>query len=665
MKAKILVFSLLFFCNIIFTQSKEIDSLKHELTVAKHDTIRVKILAKLGANYREIKLDTSIMYALQALNLAQKINYPKGKAMALNGLGFTYRLLGNIPKSLELQFKGLRIAEENHLKYETVQCLRGIGVVYYAELNDNTKAIFYLQQAKQIHETLQNDEDDEWQVYLNLAITYKNNNQLDSSLFYFEKTRKILPQSQPVLFNFLRAFGDLQFRLGNHQKAIEYLHESIPTLNERGRVRGRIEAYNTLARFFKELNQPDSCIYFAKLGLAEAQLIAYKRAILNASSILAEVYESKDIKKSHKYLKIAKSISDELYGITKVQELQKIVFEEQERQRKVEAERIASENRLKQLALVAGLGIMFLIGFILYRNNRQKHKANIVLQEQKEKVESTLTQLKSTQAQLIQKEKLASLGELTAGIAHEIQNPLNFVNNFSELSVDLVKDLKDEMEKSPLTPEGGTMIAANDRAYINELFDDLSQNQEKINHHGKRASSIVKGMLEHSRASTGEREWTDINALADEYLRLSYHGLRAKDKNFNADYKTDFQDPLSKIEIIPQDIGRVLLNLINNAFYAVHQRHLQDPNHTPAVLVTTKQLHNQIIISVKDNGMGMSESVKAKIFQPFFTTKPTGEGTGLGLSLAYDIVTKGHGGTLEVYSKEGEGTDFIINLPLN
>ena len=413
------------------------------------------------------------------------------------------------------------------------------------------------------------------------------------------------------------------------------------------------------------MNQPDSCIYFAKLGLAEAQLIAYKRAILNASSILAEVYESKDIKKSHKYLKIAKSISDELYGITKVQELQKIVFEEQERQRKVEAERIASENRLKQLALVAGLGIMFLIGFILYRNNRQKHKANIVLQEQKEKVESTLTQLKSTQAQLIQKEKLASLGELTAGIAHEIQNPLNFVNNFSELSVDLVKDLKDEMEKSPLTPEGGTMIAANDRAYINELFDDLSQNQEKINHHGKRASSIVKGMLEHSRASTGEREWTDINALADEYLRLSYHGLRAKDKNFNADYKTDFQDPLSKIEIIPQDIGRVLLNLINNAFYAVHQRHLQDPNHTPAVLVTTKQLHNQIIISVKDNGMGMSESVKAKIFQPFFTTKPTGEGTGLGLSLAYDIVTKGHGGTLEVYSKEGEGTDFIINLPLN
>ena len=217
-----------------------------------------------------------------------------------------------------------------------------------------------------------------------------------------------------------------------------------------------------------------------------------------------------------------------------------------------------------------------------------------------------------------------------------------------------MKDLKDEMDKPDI-----------DKAYIEELFDDLSSNQEKINHHGKRASSIVKGMLEHSRSRTGVKELTDINALADEYLRLSYHGLRAKDKSFNATMETHFQDPLSKIEIIPQDIGRVLLNLYNNAFYAVHQRHLQDPNYTPSLLVTTKQLDNQIIISVKDNGMGMSESVKAKIFQPFFTTKPTGEGTGLGLSLAYDIVTKGHGGTLEVYSKEGEGTDFIINLPLN
>ena len=268
----------------------------------------------------------------------------------------------------------------------------------------------------------------------------------------------------------------------------------------------------------------------------------------------------------------------------------------------------------------------------------------------------SLEHLKSTQAQLIQSEKLASLGELTAGIAHEIQNPLNFVNNFSELSIELIDELK-----SPLTPKGGTLEA--------ELLSDISQNLEKINHHGKRASNIVKGMLEHSRISTGERALTDINALADEYLRLSYHGMRAKDKNFNADYKTDFDENSPKIEVIPQDIGRVLLNLINNAFYAVHERNLRGLKnleglkvYTPSVFVSTKQHDNQIVISVKDNGTGMPESVRAKVFQPFFTTKPTGSGTGLGLSLAYDIVTKGHGGTLEVISTEGVGSAFIITL---
>ena len=276
------------------------------------------------------------------------------------------------------------------------------------------------------------------------------------------------------------------------------------------------------------------------------------------------------------------------------------------------------------------------------------------LEEAKRQVDNTLKELKSTQAQLIQKEKLASLGELTAGIAHEIQNPLNFVNNFSELSVDLVKDLREEIEKP-----------TQDKAYIGELFDDLSQNQEKINHHGKRASSIVKGMLEHSRASTGVKELTDINKLADEYLRLSYHGLRAKDKDFNADFTTDFDVNLPKVEVIPQDIGRVILNLINNAFYAVNEKMKQNTEggYKPTVTVSTQQFDNQVIIKVKDNGTGMPESVRAKVFQPFFTTKPTGSGTGLGLSLAYDIVTKGHGGTLEVESTEGVGTEFLIKLP--
>jgi two-component system, NtrC family, sensor kinase len=290
-------------------------------------------------------------------------------------------------------------------------------------------------------------------------------------------------------------------------------------------------------------------------------------------------------------------------------------------------------------------------------------------------VEARTAELVNTQNQLIQSEKLASLGELTASIAHEIQNPLNFVNNFSDLSLDLVKDLKLEMERSPLTPEGGIIISSKDKRYIDEIFGDLTSNQERINHHGKRASGIVKGMLEHSRASTGVRELTDINKLADEYLRLSYRRFKAKNKGFDANFTTDFERNLPKIEVIPQDLERVLLNLINNAFYAVNERAKaprppEGETYVPTVIVSTHLLAPplgaggaQIIIKVKDNGTGMPESVKAKIFQPFFTTKPTGSGTGLGLSLAYDIVTKGHGGTLEVESTEGVGTEFIITLP--
>jgi two-component system, NtrC family, sensor kinase len=276
------------------------------------------------------------------------------------------------------------------------------------------------------------------------------------------------------------------------------------------------------------------------------------------------------------------------------------------------------------------------------------------VKERTSELHRSLDTLKATQNQLIQSEKLASLGELTAGISHEIQNPLNFVNNFSELSMEIVKDLKQEMEKNTL-----------DKEYMEELFTDLSSNQERINYHSKRASSIVKGMLGHSRTSTSVREVTDINRLADEYLRLSYHGLRAKDKTFNADFKTDFDPSLHKIEVISQDIGRVLLNLVNNAFYAVNEKGKQntDKKYQPTVSVATQQIDNQILIKIADNGTGMPESIKAKIFQPFFTTKPTGEGTGLGLSLSYDIITKGHGGTLEVTSEEGTGTTFLVKLP--
>ena len=271
--------------------------------------------------------------------------------------------------------------------------------------------------------------------------------------------------------------------------------------------------------------------------------------------------------------------------------------------------------------------------------------------KQKEELQHALTDLRTTQTQLIQSEKMASLGELTAGIAHEIQNPLNFVNNFSEVSTELVDEMNNEMEK-------GNMEDAK------QIAQDLKQNLEKINHHGKRAGDIVRGMLQHSRSSSGVKEPTDINALCDEYLRLSYHGLRAKDKSFNATMKTDFDASLGKINIIPQDIGRVILNLLTNAFYAVDEKKKSGvQNYEPTVSISTKKMGDKVEIIVSDNGNGIPQKVLDKIFQPFFTTKPTGQGTGLGLSLSYDII-KAHGGEIKVETKEREGTEFIVGISI-
>ncbi len=292
---------------------------------------------------------------------------------------------------------------------------------------------------------------------------------------------------------------------------------------------------------------------------------------------------------------------------------------------------------------------------------RELDESNISLSNANNSLNSTLSELKSAQAQLIQSEKLASLGELTAGIAHEIQNPLNFVNNFSEVNSELIEELKAERQKQQ---------ADRDEKLEEQILNDIKANEEKIIHHGKRADAIVKGMLLHSRSSSGQKELTDINALADEYLRLSYHGLRAKDKSFNATIKTDFDNSIGKINIIPQDIGRVLLNLFNNAFYAVNEGISSKSNsYKPTVSVTTKKFENHVIITVSDNGNGIPQKILDKIFQPFFTTKPTGEGTGLGLSLSYDII-KAHGGEIKVENLfEGntvqpEGAEFIILLPL-
>ncbi len=334
-----------------------------------------------------------------------------------------------------------------------------------------------------------------------------------------------------------------------------------------------------------------------------------------------------------------------------------IIFSQNRQAKQMEKERVKKMQE-DELNRAIAIRKVELEGLVVERTSE--------LTRQKEELQHALTDLRTTQSQLIQSEKMASLGELTAGIAHEIQNPLNFVNNFSELNGELIEELKLEKQKP---------VNERDDELEKQLLQDISQNLEKINHHGRRADAIVKGMLQHSRSSTSVKEPTDINALADEYLRLSYHGLRSKDKSFNATLKTDFDESIGKISIIAQDVGRVILNLLTNAFYAVAEKKKQqgtlidinsgtaDKTYEPTVTVGTKKSGNFIEISVQDNGSGIPQKALEKIFQPFFTTKPTGKGTGLGLSLSYDIVTKGHNGQLLVNTTEGVGTTFTIKLP--
>jgi len=419
-----------------------------------------------------------------------------------------------------------------------------------------------------------------------------------------------------------------------------------------------MDNFNGLATTFKKNTEVDSSIFYANKVLDASKQTHYPVAKLTALNLLADIYQAKGkVDSVAKYLQLTVATKDSLFSQQKALQIQSMTFAEEQRSQEQIQEQQQYRNRLILYGLIGALIIFLVVSVILYRNNQHKQEAYALLQMQKTetdiqklKVEETLANLRSTQAQLIQSEKMASLGELTAGIAHEIQNPLNFVNNLSEVNKELLTEMSNEISKGNYRD-------------VKALARDVINNEEKVSEHGKRADAIVKGMLQHSRTRSGVKEPADINVLVDEYLRLAYHGLRAKDKSFDAKTETNFDNTIEKIDLVPQDIGRVVLNLINNAFYAVNEkRKTAGGDYQPTVNVQTKKLSGKIEIRVRDNGSGIPEKVGDKIFQPFFTTKPTGQGTGLGLSLAYDIV-KAHGGEIKVQSKEGEGSEFIVQLP--
>ncbi len=652
----------MFFCATLLAQpDTAIDSLKAQLSKPIADTSKVLLLDQIALKTMNSKPSEALAYATEGLALANKINFEKGKSRNLNRLGAIYRTAGNFAKSLEMHFAALDISEKIGDFEGLARIYNNMGVLFI-EQGDYKKANSYIKNANEISTKIGNNVMIETTL-INLGNNYVRLEQLDSAQYYFAKvydfTKKIKSKNADFV---LMSLAKIYIKKGEADSAIQLLNRGVVFFKSINDDLNLGLNYYELAHVYKIKNKLDSSIHFAKMSLALAQQTGDLNNQFKSNDLLAKIYEKTDDKLAFHYYKAGVIAKDSLFNMDKMRQMQNFEFRENLRKQEIVDSKKDFESKQKIGFLLALLSAFLLVMVIQFRNNKNKVKANKILNEQKIAIESqkgqlqeSLESLKTTQKQLIQQEKLASLGELTAGIAHEIQNPLNFVNNFSEISGELVDEIKVDIEKSNLV----------DKENVIDILNDLAQNQQKILFHGKRASDIVKAMLDHSRTSTGERTKVNINTLADEFLRLSYLGIRSKFKDFSADYQLISAKNLPIINAVSQDIGRVLLNLINNAFYAVQERQKAEGiEYQPKVIVETTTDKTQIVIKVIDNGTGISESTMSKIFQPFFTTKPTGIGTGLGLSLSYDIVTKGHNGTLEVESKLGVGTTFIVKLPL-
>ncbi|MGC4101126.1 tetratricopeptide repeat protein [Ferruginibacter sp.] len=592
------------------------------------------------------------------ISISKQLGYSKGVTSGLLFLGDLYRDFGEYNQAKENYQAALDIAQQSKDTNGIFNVLAALGGFYYKQHN-TAKALEYYNNLIEIYKKQKDPEHNIGSVYKWIGKTYTDAGDYVTALQNFQQSRLAFDSAGDIseTADVLNEIGSMYNKQKNFAQALAYHERTVKIADSLKWYTGKPMWLYLLALDHYGLKNYDKAKEINAVALINFKKFWYDAKITSDMELLAFQIDSArgDWYSAFGHYKEFSSLNETLKGDEIKKQAQKEKFEAEIDKQKLEQEKkdaVATRTRNLQYAVI---GAFLLLGIFLFWGYQSKNK-------DKRRIEKAYAELKATQAQLIQSEKMASLGELTAGIAHEIQNPLNFVNNFSEVSNELIDELQEERSK----PQ-----AARDEALETDILNDIKQNLEKINHHGKRADAIVKGMLQHSRSSSGQKEPTGINALCDEYLRLAYHGLRAKDKSFNATLKTDFDQNIGNINIIPQDMGRVILNLITNSFYAVAEKgkllansQQLSANYEPAVSVSTKKLHDKIEIKVSDNGNGIPQNIIDKIFQPFFTTKPTGQGTGLGLSLAYDIV-KAHGGELKVETKDKESTTFIIQLPFN
>lgn len=660
MKKILAALIVLLFYQLTHAQEKRIDSLLDKIDQTADLQKAYPMLGQLLATPHGG--DALLKKGKQDLAKAQRSGELRQQLRALSLIGFVTSVKLDVSGMLSCALQGIRVSRELHDDRSLGQMLQLAAAAYYAQ-QDKRKAAGYFRLAVQASITAR----DTLNVIgecANLEPIYAQLNMPDSALFFGKREMVLANKVGPnyrlgAIMSAASDFGEAMAVSGHPDSALFYYYQAYHIVNKTDKPLTFAYTENNMAKVYLGLGKRDSALKYALDSYNLALTGKMWEFQVESASTLAKLYEGADDKKSLFYLKAQMTANDSANATDKSRQFQLVADKDKQYDQDLQTEHEKYNAQLRFYAVIAAGLVVLIIGIILWRNNKKQKHTNLLLSEQKEEIETqrdnlgqALEELKNTQTQLVQREKMASLGELTAGIAHEIQNPLNFVNNFSDVNQEMLDELDQELDKGDIGE--AKAIAA-----------DIRQNESKINHHGKRADAIVKGMLQHSRTSSGQKELTDLNALADEYLRLAYHGLRAKDKDFNAELITNFDDKLPKINIIPQDIGRVMLNVINNAFYATQQKaKTAETDYKPTVEVNTAQQNGSVIISVKDNGTGIPESIREKIMQPFFTTKPTGEGTGLGLSLSYDIVVKGHGGSIDVDTIEGEGSEFMVTLPL-
>ena len=623
----------------------------------------VNTFCRLADYFSSNDPDSCDYYVNHAISLSKKINYPRGIFQAQVAEFFKVNFTADYPKALEIAQNNLMVAEKlPYDKLSNMAYAHNVLGTLALLMGDNVRARNENQEAVRLQKASGKLDADLWSVLLSRSRLPDLSRNRDSGLAVAHRAVDLAKAApfRRIYSCFASALlADLYQNFGMYPEARHYYQQGLGQAQyfDNSYIEARI--YMNLMQLSIRTNEKDSAIYFAQRALQVCKLHRFRDYASTVADSLSKIYEREGrIDSALTYMKVMVAAKDSIFSQSKMQAFQRLISENDQRQREAEAATERLENRIKLYASLSGIAIFLILSGILFRNNRQKQKAYTIIRKQKQetdyqkaKVEEAYHELKSTQQQLIQSEKMASLGELTAGIAHEIQNPLNFVNNFSEVNTELFE----EMEKEFKSGNSNDAFA---------IAGDIKQNLEKINQHGKRADAIVKGMLLHSRMDTGKIELTDINSLAREYLRLSFHGMKAREGSFQCEINEDLDPSIGKINILPQDMGRVFLNIFNNAFYYLNEKKKKlGEGFDPKLTISSRKAEHTIVIRIMDNGLGISQKNIDKIFQPFFTTKPTGLGTGLGLSLAYDIVTKEHGGTMAIDSKDGEYAEFVITIP--